>query len=132
MSGFPEVDPGASGLHARWYQANREAGRVTAQRCDCGRWRAPARYRCPWCGGADWSFQPLSSSAEVESWTVTRRPLHFAFADVVPYAIVVGETIEGVRLLLQFRGEAATVAIGDRVTLDVDAYGVPFAVPGLA
>lgn len=130
MSGFPEVDPNASGLHAQWYEANRSAGTITGQRCACGTWRAPARYRCPGCGSDDWSFEPVGSRAVVESWTVTRRPLHFAFAEVVPYAIVVASTPEGVRLLLQFRGAAESVAIGDTVGIGVDRFGVPFAVPG--
>ena len=131
MSGFPELDPNASGLHAEWYGANRTAGVVTAQRCGCGVWRSPARYRCAACAGDEWAFEPLAGEAEVVSWTVTRRPLHFAFADAVPYAIVVAEAVEGVRFLLQYRGDPSAVAIGDRLRVSVDRFGVPFALPGL-
>ena len=71
---------------------------------------------------------------------MTRRPLHFAFADVVPYAIVVVRSDEGARFLVNVRppvdaganGDTDAVTseprpvIGDRVVLDVDAFGVPF------
>lgn len=128
--GFPEIDPGATGLHARWYEANRLAEALTAQRCVCGRWRNPARHRCPGCASDEWTFEPVSSAATVESWTVTRRPLHFAFAAAVPYAIVVARTEEGVRFLLQYRDDPDSVVIGTGVGVAVDRFGVPFAVRG--
>ena len=127
MTGFPESDPGASGLHARWYEANRLAGSLTAQRCECGRWRTPARYRCPGCGTDVWSFEPVAPVGRVVSWTITRRPLHFAFAEAVPYGIVVVVTDEGVRLLLQYRGDPDEIAIDDEVGIAVDRFGVPYA-----
>jgi uncharacterized OB-fold protein len=132
VSAFPESDPNATGLHGRWYEANRSAGALTAQHCECGEWRNPARHRCPGCGGEQWAFEPVSPTGVVESWTVTRRPLHFAFAEAVPYAIVVVSTPEGARFLLQFRGEAESVAIGDEVSFAVDRFGVPYAGPSAA
>lgn len=127
MRSFPETDPGASDLHARWYEANRVADALTAQRCVCGRWRAPARYRCAGCGGDEWTFEPVTQRGTIHSWTITRRPLHFAFAEAVPYAIVVVETPEGVRVLLQHRDDPDGVAIGVDVAIAVDRFGVPYA-----
>lgn len=129
MSAFPEVDPVASGLHAQWYGANVLAGALTAQRCGCGRFRNPARFRCADCGSDDWSFESVGPEAIVESFTVTRRPVHPGFADVVPYAIVIAVTAENVRYLLQWRGNSDSVGIGDRVVIAVDRFGVPFAGP---
>lgn len=123
---FPETAPDAAGLHAAWYEANRVAGSVTAQRCECGHWRHPARYRCPACASDVWSFEPVDPTATIESWTVTRRPLHFAFADAVPYAIVVVVTAEGARFFVQLRVDGDP-SIGSTVTLRVDSFGVPFA-----
>ena len=105
-AGFPEQSPGAAGLHAEWYAANVEQGTLTAQRCECGVYRLPARYRCAACASDRWAFVPVGPDAVVETFTVTRRPIHFAFAEVVPYASVVARTPEGVRLLLQHRGDA--------------------------
>lgn len=130
MSGFPAGPVGASGLHAEWYAANAAAGAVTAQRCECGVWRLPARFRCSSCHGDRWSFEALTAEAVVESWTVTRRPLHFAYADVVPYALVVASSAEGPRLLVHLRpsldDDDAAIEIGERVTLAVDADGLPY------
>jgi len=130
VSGFPESDPGASGLHAQWYEANGRAGALTAQRCGCGVHRLPARYRCAACGSDAWSFEPVGPGGVIVSWTITRRPLHFAFADVVPYGIVVVRTPEDVRLLAQYRGDPATIGIGATVVLSVDRFGVPYAEAG--
>lgn len=128
-SGFPEIDPGASGLHAAWYAANAEAREVTAQRCECGVFRAPARYRCASCASDQWNFEPLGRAATVVSWTVTRRPVHPSFVDVVPYGIVVAELSPDVRLLLQYRGPTDELVTGSGVVVDVDSFGVPYASP---
>lgn len=127
MSAWPEVDPGAAGLHAAWYTANVAAHCITSQRCECGTLRAPARYRCAVCGSDEWEFVPLTPTGVVRSWTITRRPLHFAFAEVLPYALLVVEVAEGLRFLLHYRGDAESVSIGDRVTIDVVRFGLPFA-----
>lgn len=120
-------DPGASGLNAAWYEANSASAAVTAQRCACGVWRHPARYRCASCHGEEWQFVELSPEAIVESWTITRRALHFGFADQVPYAILAVHTHDGPRLFAHLRGDPSDIAIGDRVRLAVDEFGVPYA-----
>ncbi|MFN8050757.1 MAG: OB-fold domain-containing protein [Acidimicrobiales bacterium] len=130
MSAFPVADPHASGLHAEWYEANRAAGAVTAQRCDGGHWRHPARYRCGECGSTRWTFEPVGPEAVVESWTITRRALHPSFADAVPYGIVFAHTAEGPRFFVHTRpslGPDDTIGIGEAVTLAVDEFGVPYA-----
>src|SRR4051812_29390392 len=101
---WPEVDPGASGLHAEWEAANAAIGRLTAQRCGgCERWRHPARYRCADCRSAASSFEAIDPAAQLVNHTVTHRPMHPSFADVVPYAIGVVELGAGPRLLLVVR-----------------------------
>lgn len=130
MTGFPADPPAAAGLHADWYAANAAAGAVTAQRCRCGAWRLPARYRCPTCHGDEWTFEALDPVASVESWTITRRPLHFAYAECVPYGIVVAATAQGPRLLVHLRPSLADgerIDVGERVELAVDAHGLPYA-----
>lgn len=130
MTGFPTDSPAAVGLHAEWYAANAAAGAVTAQRCDCGAWRLPARYRCPSCHGDQWAFGPVDAAATVESWTITRRPLHFAYAECVPYGIVVARTAQGPRLLVHVRpslGDGDVITVGDPLELAVDEYGLPYA-----
>jgi uncharacterized OB-fold protein len=130
-AGFPDTEPQAVGLHADWYAANRDAGALTAQRCDRGHWRHPARHRCGQCHSASWTFEAVTPSGVVESWTVTRRPLHFAFAEVLPYALLVVRTPEGPQYLVHLRpalGDSDPPRIGDTVSLRVDRGGVPYAV----
>ena len=135
---FPEIDPAASGLHAAWYEANRVAGRLTAQRCECGAWRHPARYRCGSCHGDRWMFESIGDEEQgdpgvVESFTITRRPFHGAFAAAVPYPIAAVQSAHGLRWFVQLRSdrcgsEECTARIGEQVTLRVDSFGVPYGV----
>lgn len=130
--GFPCQPIGAAGLHQQWYDANASAGRLTAQRCECGRWRMPARYRCASCHGEAWSFEPVGDHGRVVGWTVTHRPFHFGFAQVVPYAMVIAEVPEGIRVLLHVRPSLTDIGgdidwHGREVVIAVDEFGLPYA-----
>jgi uncharacterized protein len=93
--------PQPVGLNAEFY-AHAAAGRLQFQRCDaCATWRHPPRYLCAACGAEDWSWQPSTSRGRVFTWTVTHRPIDPAFEP--PYAIVVVETDEGVRVVGNLR-----------------------------
>jgi len=75
-------------------------GELRFQRCDdCGAWRHPPRVLCATCGSPAASWQPVSGRGHIFTWTVTHQPLHPAFAADVPYATVVTELEEGVRLV---------------------------------
>lgn len=133
--GYPEQQAVADGLHGRWYAANAAAGRLTAQRCGCGRWRMPARHRCAACHSDRWQFEPVGDTASVVSWTISHRPFHFGFAEVTPLVIVIAEVVEGVRLFVHARpgGEAldgldGASLIGSTVSVRVDGAGIPYAV----
>ena len=75
-------------------------GELRFQRCDdCDKWRHPPRVLCAKCGSPRASWQPVSGRGRIFTWTVTHQPLHPAFADDVPYATVVTELDEGIRLV---------------------------------
>ena len=96
--------PSAQGLNLEFYQ-QLARGALHLQRCDaCETWRHPPRYRCGPCGSDRWSWRPSSGQGRIHSWTVTHRALHPAFADDVPYAVVVVELDEGPRLVSDLRG----------------------------
>lgn len=100
--------PSPSGFAAEFY-AHCARGELRFQRCDgpgCGRWRHPPRVACPECGSERWSWQRSSGRGTLYSWTVTHQPLAPGFADDVPYAVVVVELEEGVRLVSAIRGVA--------------------------
>jgi uncharacterized OB-fold protein len=72
------------------------------QRCvTCGAWRHVPRELCAECGSWEWTWERSSGRGTVFTWTVAARPLHPAFAADAPYAPVVVEMAEGVRLLSQ-------------------------------
>ena len=72
------------------------------QRCsDCGTWRHVPREMCASCGSLAWSWVKSSGRGQVFTWTVAERPMHPAFQSDVPYAAVVVEMREGVRLVSQ-------------------------------
>ena len=92
--------PGGTGLNAEFYERAATTGVVHLQRCgSCSTWRHPPRVLCAACGSGAWSWQPTSGQGHVFTWTVTHRATDPAFADRVPYAVVVVELDEGPRLV---------------------------------
>jgi uncharacterized OB-fold protein len=72
------------------------------QRCsDCGTWRHVPRELCAACGSWTWEWAASSGRGTVFTWTTIARALHPAFQSDTPYAPVVIEMEEGVRLLSQ-------------------------------
>ena len=94
---LPEIE----GLTQDFYDFCRE-GTLHFQRCtDCSAWRHVPREMCPECGSWDWAWAPSTGRGKIFSWTVVARALHPAFQDDTPYAPVIVEMDEGVRLLTQ-------------------------------
>lgn len=74
--------------------------RLCFQRCTgCDTWRHLPRYLCANCGSPDWEWVESSGRGKIFSWSVTYMPMHPAFAADVPYASVVVEMEEGVRMV---------------------------------
>ena len=102
----PRFTPNPEGLHAEFY-AFCARGELRFQRCDaCGRWRHPPRILCPHCGGERYEWAASSGRGTVYTWTVTHQALAPMFAEDLPYAAVVVELDEGVRLVSALRGIA--------------------------
>jgi uncharacterized OB-fold protein len=103
---IPKLVPQPVGLNAEFY-AHCAAGELRFQRCTaCATWRHPPRARCAACGSDAWEWALASGRGAVFSWTVTHRPLDPAFADEVPYAVLVVEMEEGPRVVGNLRGLA--------------------------
>ncbi|MFN8544458.1 MAG: OB-fold domain-containing protein [Candidatus Binatia bacterium] len=91
--------PAMEGLAKAFYEFCR-ARELRFQRCtDCGTWRHVPRERCGECGSARTEWARSSGRGTVFTWTTVARALHPAFAGETPYAAVVVEMDEGVRLL---------------------------------
>lgn len=70
------------------------------QRCrNCGTYRHYPRPMCSKCHSFDSEFVKVSGKGKVYSWTVAHHPYDFRFSDEVPYAIVIAELDEGVRMM---------------------------------
>ncbi len=65
----------------------------------CGTWRHLPRYRCARCHSAEWQWAESCGRGVIFSWTVTYRPMHPAFTPLLPFAAVIVEMEEGVRLV---------------------------------
>jgi hypothetical protein len=75
-------------------------GELRLRRCNaCRAWCHVPRVVCPECAARDWSWEPVRGTGRVFTWTVVHRAMHPAFADDVPYAVVVVELDEGPRLV---------------------------------
>lgn len=101
------------------------------QRCrGCGAWRHVPREMCPACGSWEWSWEPSSGRGRVFTWTVVTRALHPAFAGECPYAPVVVEMEEGVRILSRVVDCAPdALAIDMPVEVDFEERGPGVALP---
>ena len=70
------------------------------QRCSgCGAWRHMPRESCRHCGSFEWTWERSGGKGKIFSWTVIYRALHPGFADEFPYAAVLVELDEGVRIV---------------------------------
>ncbi|MFI5317226.1 MAG: Zn-ribbon domain-containing OB-fold protein [Myxococcota bacterium] len=75
-------------------------GELRFQRCSgCGTWRHLPRLRCARCGSPEFSWERSSGRGRVHSWTVTHQTPIRAFAARAPFAVLVVELDEGVRMV---------------------------------
>lgn len=95
----PRLLPRMTGLTAEFYEWCRR-GELRFQRCDrCGALRHVPREICPTCQAFAWSWVRSSGRGRIFTWTVVARALHPAFGNATPYAPVVVEMEEEVRLV---------------------------------
>src|SRR5690349_11011412 len=84
---------------APFFEAARRRALVVQQCTRCGARRFPARAICSRCLGREATWTPVSGRGTVFSFAVMHQANHPGFAAEVPYAVVVIELEEGVRLL---------------------------------
>lgn len=97
------------------FWANCAKHKLCFQRCkSCSLWRHLPRTMCAKCGSADWEWSESSGRGHIYSWTITHQASLPSFADKVPYAVVVVELDEGVRMVSGVEGIAL-----DEIELDL-------------
>lgn len=110
---IPAVTPEMSPF---WEAAKRH--QLVVQRCrTCGTLRFPAREVCSRCLSRDVEWTPVSGRGEVFSRAIMHQANHPAFAAVAPYAVVVVQLDEGVRIM----SNVVDCAVGDvRIGMPVE------------
>ena len=94
----PLPQPDDDLVAAFWEFCAREELRF--QRCSaCSTWRHLPRLRCAACGSPDFRWERSSGRGRVYSWTVTHQSPMSAFAARAPFAVLVVELDEGVRMV---------------------------------
>jgi uncharacterized OB-fold protein len=96
--------PSLEGVNGEFYRRLAATRQLAFQRCDgCARLQHPPRLACASCGSVSFSFAPVCGRGRVYTWTVTHQALVPAFAHELPYAAVVSELEEGVRIVTGIR-----------------------------
>lgn len=91
--------PDTTGEMAPFWEAARRHHLVVERCMGCGTFRFPARDLCSRCLSREAEWAPVSGRGAIFSFAVMHQIYHPAFADAVPYAVVVVELEEGVRLV---------------------------------
>ncbi len=100
---IPKPIPKPDRLNAEFYEHCAKE-KLCFQRCnECRTWRHLPRSMCAKCGSTDWAWEESSGRGRIFSWTVTHQAIHPAFAGDVPFAVVVVELEEGVRMVSGLR-----------------------------
>jgi uncharacterized OB-fold protein len=96
-------------MTAEYYDFCRR-GELRFQRCtDCGAWRHPPRVLCAACGSPRWAWGRSTGRGRIFTWTVVHQAMSPAFVSEIPYAVIVVETDEGVRVVANLRGAGPEV-----------------------
>jgi uncharacterized protein len=107
--------PAPSAVSAPFWAAT-EKHQLMMQRCEsCHRLAWYPRALCPRCGEFSLRWEQLSGRGVVYAVSVHHRAAHPAFADRVPYSVVLVDLEEGVRMMSNVFGTPP--AVGDAVSL---------------
>jgi uncharacterized OB-fold protein len=93
-------------------------GRLLFQRCgSCGRSQFPPRGRCAWCRVPKPDWHESARIGTIHSFTRVERAPNAGFIPDLPYVIALVDLDEGVRMMMNVRGQPERVAIGRRVRI---------------
>lgn len=110
------MEPPVSKVSEPFWEATRNR-QLVLQRCaSCERAVWFPRVLCPHCSSTDLRWEPASGTGAVYAVSVQHRPGTPQMKDRVPYAVVLVELDEGVRMMSNVVGCAASeVTVGQRV-----------------
>jgi uncharacterized OB-fold protein len=119
-----DTTPDPEGVSAPFWAAA-AAGQLVLQRCSgCGRHVWYPRAQCPHCYGADLEWTESEGLGTVYAISVHHRSPDPALAELTPYAVVLVDLDEGVRIMARATDtDAFSVAIGQRMRWRPDPAG---------
>jgi uncharacterized OB-fold protein len=100
-------------------------GRLVLQRCDaCAAYVWYPRALCPSCGATALTWTEASDTGTVYAVSIHHRPARPDLSELTPYAIVLVDLDEGVRMLARAAvDDAGSVAVGQRMRWRPDPAG---------
>ncbi len=102
--------------------------RISIPRCNrCATWIWYPRPRCTACLSNELTWEPVSEEGVVHTFTVTRQPIHPAFADETPQIQAMVELTIGVRMtttLVDVEPEMVEVGMAVRAVYDDGPDGI--------
>jgi uncharacterized OB-fold protein len=112
-----------------WAAAAEHSLRIPRCR-SCDRHIFYPRALCPHCHSDDLEWTEVSGLGTIYSFTVARRPAGPAFADAVPYVVILVDLDEGARMMSNLvTDDVETVRIGQRVRVEFEDAGEGVALP---
>lgn len=113
--------PSPNPLTAPYWQAAHQ-GELKIPRCNaCAKFHFYPRSACPYCGSTNLSWQAVSGTGEVYSFTVVHRAPSKGFDALVPYVVAVVVLDEGPHLMTRLTSiEPDEVRIGLRVKVEFE------------
>ena len=120
--------PKSFGLDMDFYARAATSGEVHIQQCKtCGNCQHPPRFLCSACASKQLTWQTIRGTGTVYSWSLSHFTIDSAWTDLLPYATVVVESLEGVRFVGTFSGPQNDLTIGLPVNIRVESIEKNFA-----
>lgn len=114
-SEYAELLPEITDANRAFWDGCRD-GELRLQVCSgCGAHRFPDSKVCPRCLSHEAEWKTVSGRGRIWSWVTMHQKYFAAFADEVPYTVIIVELDEGPRVISALVGDAAGLEIGKPV-----------------
>ncbi len=115
----PAIEP--TEISQGYWDGCRE-GRLVVQRCTaCGTLRHYPQLLCPSCYSGAVEWHEIRPTGTIYSYTIARRPFDTGWKDSAPYALVIVEMDDGVRMMGDILNvDPDAVQIGGRVMVEFE------------
>lgn len=121
----PDVTPES----APYWEGLRQHKLLLQACADCGQIRHYPRAVCATCYSIAVTWIEANGAGTIQSWTVAHHPFHPGFKIEVPYALLLVDLAEGVRVNAPLRGDPAGLQLGRAVRLIFENGGQGFVLP---